>query len=103
MSKRKSPRMPVEELVSASWSNGGTHSAVGQTRDLSTSGVFFYADFEPVQGSTIELVLTFPPEITRGESKCVLCRGTVTRTEPNAQDKIGIAVEIDSYEVLAES
>ncbi|MGE0407244.1 MAG: PilZ domain-containing protein [Candidatus Korobacteraceae bacterium] len=104
MLKRKAIRFPVEEPVTASWSNGGTHDSVGQTRDVSTSGVFFYADFEPAQGSTIELVLTFPPEVTGRESMCVLCRGTVVRVEPDAQEsKTGVAVEIQSYEVLADS
>jgi len=104
MPKRKALRYPIEESVSATWTNGGTHDSVGQTRDVSTSGVFFYADFEPTQGSCIELVLTFPPEVTRGESVCVLCKGKVVRIEPNAgENRTGVAVEIESYEVLAES
>jgi PilZ domain len=104
MPKRKAPRYPVEEPVTASWSNGGTHESVGQTRDVSTSGIFFYADFEPAQGSGIELVLTFPPEVTHGESVCVLCRGTVVRVEASLEeDKTGVAVEIQSYEVVADS
>jgi hypothetical protein len=104
MPKRKSPRFPVEEPVTASWSNGGTHEAVGQTRDVSTSGIYFYADFEPAQGSCIELVLTFPPEVTRGESVCVLCRGTVVRVEASPDEsKTGVAVEIQSYDVVADS
>jgi len=104
MPKRKATRFPVEEPVTASWSNGGTHEAVGQTRDISTSGIYFYADFEPAHGSSIELVLTFPPEVTRGESVCVLCRGTVVRVEPNPEEKkTGVAVEIQSYNVVADS
>jgi hypothetical protein len=104
MPKRKALRFPVEEPVTASWSNGGTHEAVGQTRDLSTSGVFFYADFEPAQGSCIELVLTFPPEVTRAASVSVLCRGTVVRVEPGVEENTtGVAVEIQSYEVMADS
>jgi hypothetical protein len=104
MPKRKATRYPIEEPVTASWSNGGTHEAVGQTRDISTAGIFFYADFEPAQGSCIELVLTFPPEVTRGESVCVLCRGTVVRVEPIPEEnRTGVAVEIQSYEVMADS
>ena len=104
MLKRKSIRIPVEEPVSASWSNGGTHTAAGQTKDVSTSGVFFYADFQPDQGSSIELVLTFPPQVTNGESMSVLCRGRVVRVETNAaEEKTGVAVEIESYERLGES
>ncbi len=104
MPKRKAQRFPVEEPVTASWSNGGTHEAVGETRDVSSAGIYFYADFQPEQGSCIELVLTFPPEVTRGESVCVLCKGTVVRVEPDAQEnKTGVAVEIQSYDVVADS
>jgi hypothetical protein len=104
MPKRKAQRYPLEEPVAATWSNGGTHDTVGQTRDVSASGVYFYADFEPTDGSCIELVLTFPPEVTRGSNLSVLCKGRVVRVEPNAlEDRTGVAVEIESYEVLAES
>ncbi|HVZ60017.1 MAG TPA: PilZ domain-containing protein [Terriglobales bacterium] len=104
MAKRKALRVPVEEPVSATWTNGGSHNSVGQTRDVSTSGIFFYADFEPTQGSCIELVLKFPAEVTQREDVCVLCKGKVVRIEPDAaEQRTGVAVEIESYEVLAES
>ncbi len=105
MPQRKAPRFPIDEPVSATWTNGGAHTSVGQTRDVSTAGVFFYADFKPMEGSSIELVLTFPPELTNSESSMsVLCKGKVVRVEPDAMEgKTGVSVQIESYEVLGES
>jgi len=101
MSTRKAQRYKVEEPVSAKWSNGGIHEVTGETRDVSSAGLFFYANFSPAEGSPVELVLTLPPEVTGSESKHVLCRGRVVRVEDVEDHKYGVAVEIDGYEVIS--
>jgi hypothetical protein len=71
------------------------------TRDISMTGVFFYADFSPDLGSSVQLMLTFPEEITRAEPLLAICQATVVRVERNTlAGKFGIAVEIRSYESL---
>ena len=103
MPERKAPRYPVEEPVVATWSNGGTHTAEGKTRDISTAGVFFHADFQPKEGALVELVLKLPTEITGGESVTVVCKGRVVRVEEGDSGKTGVAVEIQSYQVLRDA
>jgi hypothetical protein len=103
MATRKAPRFPSEQPVVARWSNGGVHEVPGETRDVSEAGFFFYAEFNPKEGSLVEVALTLPPEVTGNNSKHVLCRGKVVRAEPTDDNKYGIAVEMDSYEIIGES
>jgi hypothetical protein len=71
-------------------------------------GLFFYSEFAPDNGSQIEVMLTLPAEVTGSDAKTVLCRGRVVRVETveeqaSKQTKYGVAVEMDSYEVIGES
>ncbi len=103
MAIRKAQRYKVEEPISAKWSNGGVHQVTGETRDVSSAGLFFYANFSPAEGSPVELVLTLPPEVTGSDSKQVLCRGKVVRVESSDESKYGVAVQIDSYQVIPDN
>jgi len=100
MATRKAQRYKLEEPVSAKWSNGGTHQVTGETRDVSSAGLFFYSNFSPTEGSPVELVLTLPPEVTGSDPMHVLCRGKVVRVESSDDSKYGVAVQIDSYQVI---
>jgi hypothetical protein len=98
---RRTHRFPVEESIAAIWmDNGRTRRVIGQTRDISESGVFFYVITEPVEGSRVEVVLEFPRNVTGKQSSPVSCRGRVVRVELQAH-KFGVAIEIDSCADLA--
>ena len=103
MATRKAPRYPSEQPVVVRWSNGGVHEVLGETRDVSEAGFFFYAEFEPKEGSLVEVGMTLPPDVTGTNGKHVLCRGKVVRVEPAGDNKHGIAIEMDSYEIIGES
>ena len=108
MHDRKAPRFKTEEPVSARWTNGGVYEVTGTTRDVSSAGLFFYAEFAPADGSQIEVMFTVPAEVTGSEAKTVLCRGHVVRVEtlkePAAsRTRYGVAVEMDSCEVIGAS
>jgi len=93
-------------------SSGAT--GIGFTHDLSSRGVFFFTEMPMQEGMEIELTLMMPSEITLGESMRVRCRGRVLRilrTEEksfcpgktnSADNKIGVAVCLSSYEYLPE-
>jgi PilZ domain-containing protein len=102
--RRKAERIPSAEPVSASWTNGGAHAISGITRDLSTSGAFFYCERAPELGSEIELLLTLPPKLAGGDTANVLCRGRVVRVEPSGDDlSVGVAVDFESVERIPSS
>ena len=75
----------------------------GYTRDLATSGVFFYTDSQIHEGSELEIVLMLPPELTEGEKRWVCCQAAVVRVE-NALGKsgFGVAASIRHMQILPE-
>lgn len=72
------------------------------TRDVSAGGVYFYLDSDIPSGSTVEFVVTFPPEITLVKSLRVRCTGKVIRIDRPIPQGVGIAAEIQRYEFLTE-
>jgi signal transduction histidine kinase len=66
---------------------------LGITRDLSTTGAYFYAPHEWVVGSTITFGVALSELARNGLSAC--CRGVVVRTE-RTKEGIGIAVRIEA-------
>ena len=71
------------------------------TQNLTGRGVFFYAEAAIPEGAVVELTFSMPSEITLGESMPVRCRGRVLRAAPpQAGQRNGIAVQLESYEYL---
>lgn len=79
---------------------GGSNPVMAVTRDVSAGGVYFYLEPDVVSGSTIEFVVTFPPEITLVKSLKVRCTGKIIRMDRPTPQGIGIAAEIQRYEFL---
>jgi hypothetical protein len=71
-----------------------------ECRDVSSHGVYFFLG-EPINsGSTLELTLTLPSEITQGEPVRVRCEAQVQRTETIEEGRVGIAAKIERYRFL---
>lgn len=97
--RRSRQRMPVRLGVSIRSSQ--SQPATGYTRDLSTSGIFLYADSEILVGSELEMVLMLPPELTSGEKRWVCCQASVVRVEPGTDGGgFGVAASIRSMAAL---
>lgn len=78
-------------------------SSAAYTRDVSTSGIFLYADSNIELGSELEFVLILPPELTDGEKRWVCCQATVVRLgQPQAGQPFGLAASIRNMQVLPE-
>lgn len=92
-------QMPVSIRV-----NGSDREEPGFTEDLSARGTFLYTDCNAEVGCTVELTLMMPSEITLAESMRVRCRGKILRVlqRDAVKNKIGLAVELLSYEYLTE-
>ena len=76
-------------------------SGAGFTHDLSSRGALVWTDFPLVQGTTIEMTLVMPSEITLAENMNVCCRARVLRVEsPVGGEKSAVAVQIEKYEFL---
>ena len=76
-------------------------SVSAETRDISTSGMFLYADGSFRVGSEIQVVLMLPREMGLVTGRMVCCHATVLRVEtPTDDGKQGIAASIDRFAVM---
>ncbi len=79
----------------------GSHS--GQTRDISTRGVYFMMHKDLPTGTELDFTLTLPTEITRGTEVFVRAHGRVVRVDKRQDDgheTIGIAAIIERYDII---
>jgi len=76
--------------------------AAVQTKDVSSSGVYFEFNAPLDIGTPLEFVLTLPEEITRGSAVQIKCVGKVVRVDRGNKDaaSIGVAATIERYEFL---
>ena len=78
----------------------------GQTRDISTRGVYFTLQKELAPGTELDFTLTLPAEITQGTEVFVRAHGRVVRvdreTEPEAPtaSNVGVAAVIERYDII---
>src|SRR5271168_3360296 len=99
--RRSRQRVPMRLGVSIRSQQG--RPATGYTRDLSTGGIFLYADSEILVGSELEMVLMLPTQLTDGEKRWVCCQASVVRVEPGGEDgRFGVAASIRSIASLPE-
>src|SRR5271168_2371432 len=75
----------------------------GQTRDISTRGVYFIMQKDLNPGTEVDFTLTLPAEITRGTEVFVRAHGRVIRVDKRTDDDhqtIGIAAVIERYDII---
>jgi PilZ domain len=87
-------RMPINREPRA-------HS--GQTRDISTRGVYFTLHKDLAPGTEVDFTLTLPAEITRGTEVFVRAHGRVVRVDKRSDDDhetIGVAAVIERYDII---
>ena len=97
MTRRFNVSLPV--LV---WMNGQT-SALGTTRDISTSGVYFFLDQPLLPGAPIDLAIRLTTEITQGREMFLWASGRTVRLEDSPDSpvgRIGVAALINCYHSL---
>lgn len=78
----------------------------GQTRDISTRGVYFLMSEDLAPGTTLDFTLTLPQEITGGPAVLVRAQGRVVRVDKvdkkDIEDpaRVGVAAVIEKYEIV---
>jgi len=74
-----------------------------KTRDVSTRGLYFTSNRRFAVGTRVGLSLTLPLQVTDGSRVAVDVKAKVVRVEENpdnAAGRVGIAVVIDSYNIV---
>jgi hypothetical protein len=98
--KRTSPRHHVK--LPAKLHTQESHELV-ETRDLSQSGIFLECATKVAEGSSVDIVMILPKEVTGDVSKWVCCKATVNRVEGNAGDgRYGVAAVVEKIQAMPE-
>lgn len=99
--RRTTKRFQINLPMTVRWTN---ESAIGEVQtesvDISSRGVHFFLPKGINDGSSVEIVMVLPHEITLAEPVRVRCQGRVRRTEIKNLDVVGVVAQIDRYEFL---
>jgi hypothetical protein len=79
--------------------NGTIEEKVAHTRDVSFRGVYFMMEAPPEEGSSVEIVLTLPQQITLAGEVRIRCSAKILRVEQH-ENMPGVAASIERYEFL---
>lgn len=105
MSERRGARrydlsLPVMVRIPA---QGFVGTQNGKTRDISTRGLYFVIDQNVRAGSELDIMLTLPREMTKGEDVLVKASGKIVRVESRLEDgseRQGVAAVIERYDIM---
>jgi PilZ domain-containing protein len=96
--RRFRTKLPMRVRWAATTSgNGEVHT---ESEDISSRGVYFFLPTEIEEDAWVELALVLPQEITLAEPVRVRCQARVRRTEIKEMDRVGVAAEIEVFQVL---
>ncbi len=98
--RRNARRFAMKLPLSVRLSNAAPDAGLStHSEDVSSRGVYFYLPKDVKSGSSIEIVMTLPHEVTLAGPVRVRCMGRVTRTE-RRDSKVGVVAAIERYEFL---
>jgi hypothetical protein len=105
MSERRIARrydlsLPVLVRIPA---QGFAETQNGRTRDISTKGLYFVIDQDVQAGSSLDIMLTLPREMTSGDEVLVKASGKIVRVESRKEDgneRLGVAAIIERYDIM---
>jgi hypothetical protein len=81
----------------------GKDACNGQTRDISTRGVYFVVPNNLDAGAELDLIMTLCAEVTGGTEVFIRARGKVVRVEKHPEDDdrhVGVAALIQWCEIV---
>ena len=103
--KRRAKRFPMRLPVAVK-DQAKSERQVVETRDVSSSGIYFDFSGPLAVGSAVEFMLTLPEPITKGTPVQIRCIGKVVRIDKNHGGNpghLGVAATIERYEFVRES
>jgi PilZ domain-containing protein len=99
--RRLSQRLQMKLPLTVRWiSDSGVGEAEVESREVSPRGLYFSLPKDVKSGSTLEIVMTLPHELTLAGSIGVRCLCQIVRTQQEDGDSFGVAVAIVRYEYL---
>ena len=104
--KRRARRFPMQLPVSIRPESAKNGSQTVQTRDVSSSGIYFDFQSPMSVGTSVEFLMTLPEPLTKGSPVRIKCIGKVVRVDQNGNgstSQVGIAATIERYEFVREN
>jgi hypothetical protein len=98
ISRRHLLKTPLRVRV---WKSGPIEQRE-ESENLSDTGTFFATDAPLTIGSTVEILLKMPEEVTGKPTTEWRCTGHVVRLEPvdSPRGRTGVGVQFDCYEIM---
>ena len=104
LERRRNARFALNLPMTVRWTNNsGTAEAETVSRDVCSTGVYFWLSGEHFScheieaGSRVEIVLTLPHEVTHDGGARVRCYGHVLRIHRIDDSCCGVAARIEDY------
>ena len=101
--KRRAKRFPMRLPVALKVEQHKGSRQEVETRDVSSSGVYFEFESPLEVGASLEFLLTLPEPITKGSPVRIRCIGKVVRVDKSpvgASGHMGVAATIERYEFV---
>jgi hypothetical protein len=103
MERRATRRFRIKLPMTVRWANrSGNWETQAESEDITSRGVYFFLPAEIEKGSSVEVIIAMPHQITLAEPVRVRCQGRVRRTEIKDAHRVGVVVEIQQYRFLRE-
>jgi hypothetical protein len=102
--RRRSERFNFGVPLTVQWTNGSEHrQAHAITQDVSSGGLYFFLPEAIPDGTTVEIEMTLPTNITLGTPVKVRCQGRIQRCVLKQGESTGLATMIEKYEFVSGS
>jgi hypothetical protein len=102
--RRRTPRFELQSPVLIRWRDGAEmREALTVSEDVSSHGIYFRLPEGIRDGTTVEVEMTLPNQITLAGPVRVRCVGRIQRCELQEGANAGMAAAIEKYEFLPAS
>lgn len=98
--RRRCMRVALHRGGTARYGDPEPREHVAFVRDFNFNGIYFFSNFEPTAGSSLEVAFAVPDSVSY---KRFVGKGTVVRVEKMSGGAIGIAAEFEQCELLNEN
>ena len=98
--KRSIRRFLLDLPISVKFLDNGKREIAGRTRDVSARGVYMYLQNRVAVGTTLEVVLPLPTDLSNENHKWIRCKCKVVRVEETGSREHGVAAMIEEFEAL---
>jgi ATP/maltotriose-dependent transcriptional regulator MalT len=104
MERRATRRFRMKLPMRVRWATkSGNEEVHTESENISSRGIYFFLPTDIENGSWVELLFDMPHEITLDEPVRLRCQARVRRTETKKGNRVGVAAEIEFYQLAQRS